>query len=56
MVQTFKQTSDALYDRHVYKLIFKDRDPLYCNDYEYLRAFWYHYRDALVSVEVIDKP
>lgn len=39
--QYFSQTSDGLYDRHVYKLIVPGHKPVVIEDYEILRAVWF---------------
>ena len=39
--QYFSQTSDGLYDRHVYKLIVPEHKPVVIEDYEILRAVWF---------------
>ncbi len=54
----FTQSSDGLYDRHNYKLHFKNGKAIIFEDYQSLMAFWFQYgfRDELACVDVIDKP
>ena len=53
----FTQTSDGLYDRHKYKLIFKNRKAMIFDDYETLRKVWFEWAGSkqLHKVEVLDK-
>ena len=41
MSEYFTQTSDGLYDRHVYKLNVPNRDSVILEDYETLRRVWF---------------
>jgi len=40
-LKTFSQTSDGLYDRHVYKLNVPGHQSIVIEDYEILRAVWF---------------
>ena len=53
----FTQTSDGPYDRHKYKLIFKNRKAMVFDDYETLRKVWFEWAGSkqLHKVEVLDK-
>tara|TARA_B100000035_G_scaffold152535_1_gene129939 strand:+ start:2124 stop:2294 length:171 start_codon:yes stop_codon:yes gene_type:complete len=53
----FTQTSDGLYDRHKYKLIFKNRKAIVFDDWETLRNTWFNLTGLkqLDRVEVLDK-
>ena len=52
----FTQTSDGLYDRHRYKLIFKNKKAAIFDDYEQLRNAWFNLAATrqLDRVEVLD--
>ena len=54
--QYFKQTSDLPYDRHKYKIVFKDGRSILLNNYDEMRGVWFEYvrnwGDA--KVEVLD--
>jgi len=41
MSEYFTQTSDGLYDRHVYKLNVPNRGSVILEDYETLRRVWF---------------
>lgn len=53
----FTQTSNELYDKHNYKLIFKNGKSIVFEDYESLLQFWFQYgfKDELACVDIIDK-
>tara|TARA_Y100000004_G_scaffold158759_1_gene185241 strand:- start:331 stop:555 length:225 start_codon:yes stop_codon:yes gene_type:complete len=53
----FTQTSDGPYDRHKYKLIFKNRKAIIFDDWETLRNTWFNMSGMkqLHRVEVLDK-
>jgi len=51
---TFTTYCDKLYDRHHYKLNTIDGESVIIEDYEMLRATWYHYKNDVESVEVLD--
>ena len=42
-LKTFSSTSDAPYDRHKYKVLFKNGGEVILDDYEYVRAIWHQY-------------
>ncbi len=52
----FTQTSDAPYDRHKYKLIFKNKKAMVIDDWDLLRNTWFNYAGTrqLDRVEVLD--
>ena len=54
-LQVFQQTSDAPYDRHVYKVNIGD-ESFIVEDYEHLRALWFQNLRNYdgVTVEVLD--
>jgi hypothetical protein len=54
----FTQSSDGLYDRHSYKLYFKNGKAITFGDYQSLMSFWFQYgfKGELACVDVIDKP
>jgi hypothetical protein len=45
------------YDRHDYKLIFKNGKSIIFQDYESLLQFWFQYgfKDEIACVDVVDK-
>jgi hypothetical protein len=45
------------YDRHDYKLIFKNGKSIIFQDYESLLGFWFQYgfKDEIACVDVVDK-
>ncbi len=52
----FEQTSEKLYDRHDYKLIFSNGKSKVFDNYEDLRhAWWETPSQFLTTVEVLDK-
>jgi hypothetical protein len=51
---TFTTYCDKPYTRQVYKLNTIDGESVIIEDYEILRNTWYHYKEDLVSVEVLD--
>ena len=55
-METFTQTSNEPYDRHHYKLHFKDNKTLVFDDYEQLRAMWFQWAatNRLSHVDVLD--
>ena len=56
MSEYFTQTSDGLYDRHVYKLNIPKRKSVILEDYETLRRVWFEsIRNCTgCTVEVLD--
>lgn len=55
MTYSFIQTSDGLYDRHYYKLIFNNGKEKIFDDYTELREFWFTSDNQFLShVEVLD--
>lgn len=56
MTTVFKQTSDGLYDRHDYKLVYSNKNSVIFDNYEDLRnAWWETPHQFLGHVEVLDK-
>jgi hypothetical protein len=56
-METFKQTSDALYDRHHYKLVYSNNQSITLDSWEELRQCWFNTPPLLKShVEVLDIP
>lgn len=52
--KTFKQTSDKLYDRHHYKIVFEDDDWITVEHYEDVYQVWHQFKGA-DHVIVLDK-
>ena len=54
--QYFQQTSDKSYDRHNYKIVYKDRS-IVVESWEEVQEHWWNNRSFVRPViEVIDKP
>ena len=55
-MKTFTSTSNGLYDRHNYKLVFGDGRSCMIEDYEQLRSAWFQLSATkqLSHVEVLD--
>ena len=51
--KNFTSYCDKPYDRHKYKMVLKNGKAITFEDYEVLRAHWYHYRQHLSHVDVI---
>ncbi len=55
MTYTFTQTSDTLYDRHYYKLIYTNGKEKIFDDYSELKNYWFGSNLNILShVEVFD--
>jgi hypothetical protein len=52
--ENFTTYCDNLYDKHIYKLVWKDGSATEFDDYEVLRAYWYHYKDVADRVIIMD--
>tara|TARA_B100002019_G_scaffold284041_1_gene291193 strand:- start:61 stop:252 length:192 start_codon:yes stop_codon:yes gene_type:complete len=52
----FKQTCDKPYDRHKYRLVFKNKKSIIFEDYELMRASWFQWcgGGSLSHVDVLD--
>jgi hypothetical protein len=52
----FKQTCDKPYDRHKYKLVFKNKKAVVFDDWDLARAAWFEWCQTgnCVSIQVID--
>ena len=54
--KNFKQTSDGLYNRHDYKLVYRNNQSTIFDNYEDLRRTWWESPEQFLShVEVLDK-
>ena len=55
--QYFSQTSDLPYDRHHYKIVYKDRSFV-VESWEEVQEYWWNnsHKFELPVIEVIDKP
>jgi len=52
----FSQTSDGLYDRHDYKLLFKNGKSIIFDDYMEAQDYWMKTNpDILDHIDVLDK-
>lgn len=54
-METFKQTSNLLYDRHQYKLVYNDGRQDFFEHYEDVQGTWHMYQQFVSHVEVLDK-
>ena len=54
IMKVFNQTSDELYDRHNYRLIWKDGSHTDYDNYEIMKYMWYQYKHMAERVHVID--
>ena len=54
VVETFKSTSYALYDRHRYKLHLNNGRSVVVEDYDMVRQCWYQFNSLMDRVEVLD--
>jgi hypothetical protein len=54
----FQLTSEGNYDRHHYRLYFKDGNNKYFEDWEQVQSTWFQWSsmNLLSHVEVLDKP
>lgn len=50
----FKQTSDAPYDRHWYKIWCKDNSVKIVESYEEVQTAWWNFKQFIERIEVID--
>lgn len=56
MTETFKQTSDKLYDRHIYKLVYSNGQEVIYDNYQDVQESWWNTPSDFVShIEVLDK-
>ncbi len=56
MTTSFKQTSDELYERHDYKLVFSNKNSVVFDNYHDLQKAWWETPYQLLGyVEVLDK-
>lgn len=53
-MKTFTCTSDKLYDRHSYRLIWKDGSYTDYDNYEIMRYMWHEYKHMAERVHVVD--
>ena len=50
----FTTYSNKPYDRHQYKIVYKDGRKVVVDDYDQMKAIWFHSRDIVETVEIID--
>ena len=55
--QYFTNTSTQSYDRHKYRLVFKNKKSIVFDDYEVLRSSWFQYSSSgtLDHVQILDR-
>ena len=52
----FQRSSDGLYDRHIYKLVYRDKHDKIYDSWEGVQSTWFQRATQLLShVEVLDK-
>jgi len=51
---TFTTYCDKLYDRHHYRLVWKDGSSTEYADYEVIRYLWFQHNDMAERVEILD--
>lgn len=52
----FQRSSDGLYDRHIYKLVYRDKNDKIYESWEGIQSTWFQTATQLLShVEVLDK-
>jgi len=51
---TFKTYCDKPYDRHTYKIVFKDGQSVSLNSYDDVQRHWHHFQSHAHHIEVID--
>ena len=51
----FTVTSDKIYDRHKYKVTFKNGKSVTFDDYDTMKYMWYRWQDDVEKVDVIDE-
>ena len=55
-IEWFEQTSDGLYDRHDYKIIYSNSQSVVVDSWEAVRALWFQAPSQFLShIEVLDK-
>ena len=54
----FTATSDKPYDRHHYKVVFKNGNEIFCESWESANQLWMAHipLKSVKSIEVLDKP
>ena len=54
-MKTFTATCNKPYDRHTYKLIFKDGTEMEFEDYATARYEWFQWKDRLDTMVVVSQ-
>ena len=52
--EEFTTYCDKDYDKHTYRLVWKDRSSTEYEVYELMRYFWYQHRQMAERVEILD--
>ena len=52
--EDFKTFCDKPYDKHDYKLIFKDGRSCIFDNYDIAKYYWYQWRDELETIVILD--
>ena len=53
-LKEFKLSCEKPYDKHKYKINFKNGKSVTFEDYEMMKAMWYQWRTQVESVDVLD--
>ena len=53
--EVFTTYCDKDYERHQYKLVFRNGKSIIYEDFEVMKYYWYQYRGSASHVEVLDK-
>ena len=52
--EEFTSYCDKPYDKHRYKIVFKDGSSEIFEEYDLMRYHWYHWKDSVSNVEILD--
>ena len=52
--EVFKTYCDKDYDRHIYRVVWKDGSSTDYDNYEVVRYVWYQYKDMAERVHILD--
>ena len=53
--EDFTTYCDKPYDRHTYKMVLKSGKEVIFEDYEMMRAHWFHWKPNCESIEILDE-
>ena len=52
--EDFTTYCDKPYDRHIYKVVFKDGSSVIIEEYDLVKYQWYQWKDKASHVEILD--